>query len=174
MPEIIIVAGPNGAGKTSFARQYLVSARTNATFVNADEIARKLRDDIKPQVRRDIEAARRMLQQMDALASARQSFAIETTLSALTYVGKIAAWRESGYRVTLIYLRLPSADHAVERVRRRVVAGGHGIPEDTVRRRFELGLLYLEKYYKSAVDEWYILDSHEGNYVLAEKSPSND
>lgn len=61
MPEIIIVAGPNGAGKTSFARQYLVSARTNVTFVNADEIARKLRDDITPQVRRDIEAARRML-----------------------------------------------------------------------------------------------------------------
>ena len=174
MPEIIIVAGPNGAGKTSFARQYLATLDNAFIFVNADEIARKLPVEIEPQVRRDIEAARLMLRRIDALANDRQDFAIETTLSALTYIGKIAAWREYGFTVRLIYLRLPSADHAVDRVRRRVAAGGHAIPETTIRRRFELGLAYLEKFYKSAVNEWYILDSLEGAYVLSEESPRHD
>jgi phosphomannomutase len=33
-------------------------------------------------------------------------------------------------------LRLPDADYSVARVARRVARGGHGIPEDTLRRRF--------------------------------------
>ncbi len=69
-------------------------------------------------------------------------------------------------RVTLIFIRLPSAAEAVNRVRKRIAAGGHGIPEDTIRRRFTLGLENLEKHYKSAVDEWYICESLEGTYRL--------
>ena len=172
MPQIIIVGGPNGAGKTSFARQFLTAPGSHMTFVNADEISRALPSDIQPQMRRDIEAARVMLRRMDALAIDRQDFAIETTLSALTYVGKVAAWRTLGYRVALIYLRLPSPDHAVERVGRRVAAGGHDIPEDTIRRRFAMGLEYLEIHYKPAVDRWYIVDSIDGSYILKEWSSS--
>ena len=87
-----------------------------------------------------------------------------------TYVGKIAAWRRNGYRVILIFIRLPSAEHAIERVRRRVAAGGHDIPEATIRRRFEMGLDNLERDYKPLVDEWYIFDSLEGSFILAESS----
>ena len=93
---------------------------------------------------------------------------IETTLAALTYLDKIAAWQRAGYTVALVFLRLPSADHAIERVRRRVAAGGHDIPEETIRRRFAMGREYFEKYYKRAVDVWYVVDSFEGSYVLAE------
>ena len=112
-----------------------------------------------------------MLGRMDTFARAEQNFAIETTLAALTYVEKIKHWRKVGYHVKLIYLRLPSADHAIERVRRRIAAGGHGIPEATIRRRFTMGLDYLEKHYKPIVDEWYILESREGTYVPSEKGP---
>jgi predicted ABC-type ATPase len=111
-----------------------------------------------------------MLKQIDEIAARRANFMIETTLAALTYLDKISLWRRAGYHVSLIYLRLPSADHAVERVRRRVAAGGHAIPEATIRRRFTMGLDYLDKYYKQAVDAWYIVDSLEGSYELAERS----
>lgn len=168
MPEIIIVAGPNGAGKTSFARQYLARADSPREFVNADEIARELPAAISPQMRRDIEAARHMLLRMEQLATAGQDFVVETTLSALTYIEKVKAWKQQGYRVVLIFLRLPSADHAIRRVSRRVASGGHGIPEFTIRRRFEQGLEYLERHYKHAVDEWYIWDSLEGDFELKE------
>lgn len=170
MPEIIIVAGPNGAGKTSFARQFVTSGERTLDFVNADEIAREMPDTLQPQWRRDIEAARLMLKRMDQMATAGQDFAIETTLSALTYLGKIKTWQQLGYRVVLIFLRLPSAEHAVDRVRRRVAAGGHDIPEDTIRRRFNQGLDYLERHYKPIVDVWYVFYSIEGDYVLAETS----
>lgn len=168
MPEIIIVAGPNGAGETSFARQHVDARRRTITFVNADEISRHL--PAAAQTHRDLQAARLMLKQIDELAARRADFMIETTLAALTYLDKISQWRLAGYRVSLIYLRLPSADHAVERVRRRVAAGGHPIPETTIRRRFTMGLDYLDKHYKRAVDAWYIVDSLEGSYALVESS----
>jgi predicted ABC-type ATPase len=168
MPEIIIVAGPNGAGKTTFARQHLAHLGPTYTFVNADEIARELDEPRLSQVQRDLLAARHLLQRLDALTVARANFAVETTLAALSYLPKIERWKRDGFRVTLIFLRLASPDDAVNRVHRRVAAGGHGIPESTIRRRFSLGLENLEKYYKAAVDEWYIYESLEGSYRLAE------
>ncbi len=168
MPEIIVVAGPNGAGKTSFARQHVDTGRRTFTFVNADEISRGL--SAASLTHRDLQATRLMLKLIDALAARRADFMIETTLAALTYLDKISQWRRTGYHVSLVYLRLPSADHAVERVRRRVAAGGHAIPELTIRRRFILGLDYLDKHYKQAVDAWYIVDSLEGSYALSERS----
>lgn len=54
------------------------------------------------------------------------------------------------------------------RVRRRVAKGGHGIPEALVRQRFAKSLAYLEKHYKPIVDEWYVWDSLEGEFRLAE------
>jgi predicted ABC-type ATPase len=168
MPEIIIVAGPNGAGKTSFARQYVNSGTQRFAFVNADEISRELSEAGTPDARRDLEAARIMLKRLDELTATNSDFIVETTLAALTYLNRIKDWRQRGYRVTLIYLRLASADQAVVRVRRRVAAGGHDIPEKTIRRRFTMGLEYLEKHYKTAVDEWYIWDSLEGEVALSE------
>jgi len=56
----------------------------------------------------------------------------------------------------------------MRRVRRRVAAGGHDIPEEIIRRRFDKSALYFEKLYKSIVDRWYIWDSVEGDFVLAE------
>ncbi len=174
MPEIIIVAGPNGAGKTSFARQHINTGHVAFTFVNADEIARSLPPLGKSQAAIDLQATREMLKRMDELATARLNFMVETTLAALTYLDKIAAWQRAGYTVTLIFLRLPNVEYAIERVQRRVAAGGHDIPEDTIRRRFAMGREYLEKYYKQAVDVWYVIDSFEGTYVLADWSEKSE
>ena len=84
------------------------------------------------------------------------------------YARKIRAWRRSGYIASLIYLRLPSIEASIERVRRRVTAGGHGIPEEVIRRRFGTSAAYFENLYKSIVDRWYVFDSVEGEFVQAE------
>lgn len=65
-------------------------------------------------------------------------------------------------------LRLPSVEASIERVRRRVAAGSHGIPEETIRRRFGTSVAYFEEIYKSIVDRWYIFESAEGEFVEAE------
>lgn len=107
-----------------------------------------------------------MLERIDELTRAKENFVVETTLAARSYLAKFDNWKRDGFRVTLIFIRLSSAAEAVNRVRKRIAAGGHGIPEDTIRRRFTLGLENLEKHYKSAVDEWYICESLEGTYRL--------
>jgi len=136
MPQIIIIAGPNGAGKTSFANKHFDKPRADLTYINADEIARELTAAGLSQVQRDVPAGREMLRRMEALVATRGSFMFETTLASLTYARRIPEWRQRGYVVALIYLRLPDVAMSIERVRRRVAQGGHGIPEAVIRQRF--------------------------------------
>jgi predicted ABC-type ATPase len=168
VPSLIIIAGPNGAGKTSFANKYFETPRADLQYVNADEIARGLAHPKLGQGELDIRAGREMLRRIDVLVEARVSFMLETTLASLTYARKIPNWRQHGYAVALIYLRLLNVEMSIERVRRRVAQGGHDIPEHVVRQRFVKSFDYLEKCYKSIVDEWYIWDSLEGEFRQAE------
>jgi predicted ABC-type ATPase len=168
MQEIIIIAGPNGAGKTSFAKEYLPAEREGLAYVNADEIARELTYLSLPETHLNLRAGREMLSRIDRLVAARTEFMFETTLASLSYARKIPRWRARGYTVALIYLRLSSVDVAIDRVRRRVATGAHGVPEPTIRRRFAKSADYLESHYKSLVDEWYVWDSLEGEFRLAE------
>jgi predicted ABC-type ATPase len=167
MQEIIIVAGPNGAGKTSFANQYLPAEEEKLVFVNADEIARSFAGLRISKSALELRAGREMLNRLDALA-AKIEFMFETTLASLSYAQKIPTWRKAGYSVALIYLRLPSIEASIERVRRRVEAGGHNIPEAVIRKRFAKSREYFETLYKPIVDEWYVWDSLEGDFQLTE------
>ena len=136
--EILIIAGPNGAGKTIFASTYLdIEARAMA-YVNADVIAQGLAPT-DPN-RADVQAGRLMIAELGRLADESCNFAFETTLSGRGYLRKIRRWRSDGYVVSLLFLSLPSAEHAVARVRQRVALGGHDIPDDVIRRRFRSGL----------------------------------
>jgi len=167
VPEIIIIAGPNGAGKTTFASEYLPAEPKRFVFVNADEIAREVAQGVSRQGV-DARAARMMLRRIDDLGDSGADFAFETTLATLSYARKIPPWRRAGYVVSLIYLRLPDVETSMRRVRRRVEAGGHGIPEHVIRRRFEKSAVYLENIYKPVVDKWYVWNSIEGSFTLAE------
>jgi predicted ABC-type ATPase len=168
VPEVIIIAGPNGAGKTTFAIEYVLERRKHLDFVNADEIAREVMRTGLPQLRAETRAARNMLERIDSLVRSGTDFLFETTLATLTYAQKILVWRRSGYVISLIYLRLPSVEASIARVNRRIEAGGHGIPEKIIRRRFDKSAAYLDDIYKPIVNEWYIWDSLEGNFALAQ------
>jgi predicted ABC-type ATPase len=104
-----------------------------------------------------------------ALEASRTSFAIETTLASNMYARRIRTWRSHGYVITLHFIELPSADYAVERVRRRVAAGGHAVPEADVRRRFARGLRLLAGVYRPRVDQWYHWVSDEGGLRLVDR-----
>jgi predicted ABC-type ATPase len=162
VPTLIIIAGPNGAGKTTFAQEYFSAEERRFEFVNADEIARAREG--RPPLELDVEAARIMLSRIEELVEAAADFAIETTLANLSYAQKIPAWQKRGYLVSLAYLRLDLADESVARVRKRVAAGGHDIPEDMIRRRLGNSLTYFDAI--SIVDEWYVWASRKGAFAL--------
>lgn len=154
--SIIIIAGPNGAGKTTFARNYLPKFAGIKHFVNADEIARGLSHFLPESAA--IPAGRILLETLNHYAAQGESFSFETTLSGRVYLQHIRRWRAQGYHVSLVYLSLPDAKVAVNRVKMRVTQGGHSIPEATILRRFKKSLANLAEY-QANVDSWHVFDN---------------
>jgi predicted ABC-type ATPase len=157
--KIVIIAGPNGAGKTTFAREFLPNEGNCPTFINADLIAAGISPFAPESV--SIRAGRLMLNEIDDRVHNRKSFAFETTLSGRSYLHKIRQWQELGYHVKLLFLSLPNADVAIARVAARVSQGGHNIPENIIRRRFDAGLKNFDTMYKQQVDAWMLYDNSE-------------
>jgi predicted ABC-type ATPase len=155
--KIVIIAGPNGAGKTTFAREFLPREAGCPDFINMDLIAAGL-SPFDPD-RAALRAGRLMLQEIKRRVCAGESFAFETTLSGRNYARLIPRWRAARYHVKLIFLSLPTADLAVERVMARAAQGGHNVREEVVRRRFDAGLRNFENLYRSLVNTWVVYDN---------------
>ena len=155
--QITIFAGPNGAGKTTFANEILGDLPGGVEFINADIIAAELCPENPESVA--VKAGRMMLEQIAAKIEEGASFALETTLSGKTYARSIPKWRALGYRVVLYFLSLPSPDLSVLRVASRVRHGGHHIPEEVIRRRFDSGMENFYNIYRNLVDCWYLYDN---------------
>jgi predicted ABC-type ATPase len=155
--KIVIIAGPNGAGKTTFAQEFLPREADCPEFINVDLIAAGL-SPFDP-ARAALRAGRLLLQEIDRRVLARESFAFETTLSGHNYARLIPRWQAAGYHVKLIFLSLSSPDLAVERVGARVAQGGHDVPEEVIRRRFDAGLRNLKGLYQGLVDSWVLYDN---------------
>lgn len=155
--KIVIIAGPNGGGKTTFAREFLLNEAHCPIFINADLIAAGLSPFDLSAV--SVRAGRLMLEEIDGHVRNRKSFAFETTLSGRTYIHKIRLWRELGYHVKIIFLSLPNADVAITRVAARVAQGGHNVPEEIIRRRFDAGMKNFDTMYKESVDAWALYDN---------------
>lgn len=168
VPTAVLLAGPNGAGKTTFINGFLRERAEVFQFVNPDEVARSLRGSGGA---RDLAAGRLVLERLDALVSEGANFVLETTLATRSHAVRIREWKAAGYRFELVYLRLPSAEHSVARVARRVSEGGHGIPEESLRRRFDLSLGYLETAYKPLADEWKVYASGGKTLELLDWGP---
>jgi predicted ABC-type ATPase len=168
--NFIILGGPNGAGKTTAAEIVVPRKLQIAEFVNADEIARGL-SPYNPEGAA-FAAGRLMLQRMQTLASEENSFAIETTCSGRGYLKLLRRCRDIGWRITLVFLWLPSPEIAMERVARRVSAGGHAVPPEVIIRRYWAGLRNMRELYLPVVDNAAIFDnSGEMPILIAERIP---
>ncbi len=155
--RIFIIAGPNGAGKTTFATEYLPNEADCPLFINADIIAAELNPSGPHLV--GFQAGRLVLNQIREHVRKGESFAFETTLSGQGYARRIPRWREQGYRVKLFFLRLPTPGMAIARVAQRVLEGGHDVPEEVIRRRFDAGRRNFERIYRGLVDGWALYDN---------------
>ena len=156
-PKVIVLAGPNGAGKSTVAPRVLTGAYGVTEYVNADTIARGLSGFDPDEAA--FKAGRVMLDWMNELSAARTDFAFETTLAARSFAPWLNDLKAGGYRVHLLFFWLPSAEMAIRRVAARVKAGGHGIPEETIRRRYERGLKNLFELYLPLTDGWRVYDN---------------
>jgi predicted ABC-type ATPase len=162
--NLYIIAGCNGAGKTTASFTILPEILDCKEFVNADEIAKGL-SPFQPE-KVSIEAGRIMLHRIDELLNANKTFAFETTLSTKSYKNKIITAQQKGYKVTLLFFWLQTVDLAKERVKTRVVEGGHNIAEDVIERRYVNGIKNLFEIYFNISDKILIIDNSKNNLEL--------
>ena len=168
-PLCIVIAGPNGAGKTTFAREFLPKDTRVVRFVNTDLIAGGL-SPLRPELAA-LAAGRLFLRELDRLARARLDFAFESTLSGLTYLGRLKRWKAAGYQIEIVYLRLRSPRLALRRIAARVRQGGHGVPRTDVLRRFDRSWTNFEKRYRLLADTWSVYDNSGKSPRLTEQGP---
>lgn len=100
-----------------------------------------------------------MLTRLHELAGQRVSFAFETTLASRSFAPWLRQLRASGYEIHILFLWLPSADFAVDRVAERVRSGGHNVPAEIVRRRYRAGLGNFFTLYQPLASTWVLYDS---------------
>ncbi len=173
-PNVIIIAGPNGAGKTTTAPALLRDVLDVPFFVNADVIAQGL-SGFNPESAA-MQAGRIMLERLKFLAADGADFAFETTLAARSYAAWIRTVQEMrSYSLHIVFLWLPSPEMAVARVRSRVSRGGHAIPEEVVRRRYDAGLRNFFTLYMPLTAPWRFYDNSlkSGPRLLARGSGEN-
>lgn len=157
MPELLIIAGPNGAGKTTAAHVLLPEVLPGKRYINADYIAAGM-NPLQPELSA-IAAGRVMLMEIHKALQNKEDFAFETKLSTRSFIRLIKAAKKAGYRVNIVYLWLVSPKLAVERVKQRVIEGGHDVPQPIIRRRYERSRQNFFSLYQPIVHSWIVYDN---------------
>jgi predicted ABC-type ATPase len=160
-PAIWVIAGPNGSGKSTYWREQ-GAALIEAAFINADDLARERfghparTEDQSRWGQAEAERRRR------ALMEAGTGFVMESTFSHRSKLDLLWEGRRLGFAIHVIHLHLDSADLAVERVRIRVIDGGHPVPEDRIRARFARNQPLIREAVRGADLAWVLDASPEG------------
>ena len=172
MPRLFIISGCNGAGKTTASYTLLPEMLECSQYVNSDEFAKGLSPFNPESVA--VQASRLMLLRIRYLLRRKEDFGIETTLATRSLLNMISEAQAEGSTETLMYFWLNSPDLAVARVKARVAAGGHNIPEETVRRRYRVGLSYFFRDYAPICDRWILADNSRVPFKVIAEGHRND
>jgi predicted ABC-type ATPase len=169
---LYIISGCNGAGKTTASYSLLPEMLGCKEFVNSDEFAKGL-SPFDPS-KASIQASRYMLLKIRYLLKRGQDFAVETTLATRTLLKIVKQAQAAGYTVTLLYFWLNSPELAIARVRARVEAGGHNIPEETIVRRYHTGIYYFFNLYAPISERWILADNSQIPFRVVAEGTKNE
>lgn len=162
-PKIYVLAGANGIGKTTVN---LFHIPKEVTYINADDIARQLRErlgDINVQELANAQA----LDRMNGFIGQRRGFAIETNLADKETWQFLIGLQGAGYAVHLNFFGVSDVDICINRVFNRVPQGGHFVHPDIVRMRYEAGLKLLRQH-KHIPDQLILTDNESESVNCAE------
>lgn len=134
LPEVIVFAGPNGSGKSTITQM----AKVGGEYINADDIKRTT-------LCTDLEAAVKAEELRERMINDKKDFTFETVLSTDRNLLLLQKAKEKGYFVRGIYVLTSNVDINVARVQAREALGGHGVPEEKIRSRYDKALALVPR-----------------------------
>ena len=164
MPTLYIISGCNGAGKTTASMTILPEILKCKEFVNADSIAAGLSPFSPHTV--SFHAGRLMLERIEELLNAKETFAIETTLTTLSYLKLIESAKSKKYKIFLSFFYLKNVNLATRRVHERVLKGGHSVEKEIIERRYYRGIFNLFYHFLPLADEFILIDNSGNKPVI--------
>jgi predicted ABC-type ATPase len=171
-PGLTIIAGANGSGKTTLTRWNSDIFRA-IPVLDPDMIAKTLQSTMPAAF--PIAAARQVLTSAREHINKREGFAVETTLAGKHYLKMMVEARIRGFEIVLVYIGTGNVEINLARIRNRVLAGGHNVPEEDVRRRYKRSFENLPTAIQRA-DHTILFDnsSEEGYRLVALLGPSGN
>lgn len=156
IPTMTLVCGCNGAGKSTLTYA-TIDADQNVFYIDPDRIAKE--KGCSP-----LQAGKIAVNLTNDYLADKQPFLKESTLSSKSDLKLLERAKEAGFKTEVRYVGLKNADKAVQRVADRHQKGGHTVPEDDIRRRYERSLENLPKAIARA-DEVKIFDNTKNDYA---------
>jgi predicted ABC-type ATPase len=150
VPVLTILAGPNGSGKSTLTSRLDFEGREN--LLDPDAVAKRI--DQENPGRAAVSAGREVIRRTREFLRNGESFGIETTLSGGGYLETMRMARAAGYNVRLVYICVSNPERNIQRVRERVAQGGHDVPAEDIRRRYERSLANLAEAVGLANEAW--------------------
>ena len=86
-------------------------------------------------------------------------------------MGRTQPGNHRGCKIAFLWLR--SEDVAVERVKERVRLGGHDVPENDIRRRYQRGIINFFDLYQQLAQSWNVYDNSLRESVLVAEGAIN-
>jgi predicted ABC-type ATPase len=164
LATLYIIAGPNGAGKSTNSKALLGWFNFSLTAFDYDKelYATWKRFGFDPAVEEGVRdsVGRLFSDRKNSAIAGNADFAFETNYHDAVIQETVFLFREAGYQTVLLFLALPDEEIAIERVKRRVALGGHSVDEQTIRERYQRGLLHLDQTF-DLFDQVYLLLSNE-------------
>ena len=157
LPEVLVFAGPNGSGKSTITRM----AKIAGEYINADDIRRTT-------LCTDLEAAIKAEELREKMITEKKDFTFETVLSTERNLLLLEKAKKNGYFVRGIYVLTADPDINVARVYAWQALGGHGVPEDKIRLRYDRALKLLPQLVK-VCDILHIYDNTEEPFRIFKK-----
>ena len=157
LPEVIVFAGPNGSGKSTITQM----AKVGGEYINADDIKRTT-------LCTDLEAAVKAEELRERMINDKKDFTFETVLSTDRNVLLLQRAKEQGYFVRGIYVLTSNVDINVARVQAREALGGHGVPEEKIRSRYDKALALIPRLVE-VCDVLHIYDNTKEPFRISKK-----
>lgn len=135
-PTMILLAGPNGAGKSTLY-ETRVAPSFAGPFINADIIQRDELRDASPEASYEaakIATTRRAKHLEDGI-----DFVTETVFSHQSKLELVNVARACGFTVIIMHVGVDSPELSVGRVSTRIEEGGHSVPIEKIRARYDRG-----------------------------------